>query len=514
VVVLAAGEGKRMRSSVPKVLHEICGRSLLGHVLAAAAPLDAAHLSVVVGHGRDQVVEHLRAVAAGLGVPGAATVVQEQQHGTGHAVRLALEALPDVAGTVVVLNGDTPLLRAETLADLVAAHRAAGSAGTVLSAEVPDPSGLGRILRDERGTFTGIVEHADATPEQRGIAEVNAGMYVFDGGLLRDALAKLGRGNAQAEEYLTDCLGILAEQGHPVHAHRAADPTETLGVNDRVQLAGLRALLRDRLLEHWMREGVTVVDPATVWLDVDVTLAPDVVLRPGVQLAGTTTVGPGAEIGPDTTLTDTAVGEGARVLRSHCERAVVGPEASVGPFSFLRPGTVLARTAKVGAFVEIKASDIGEGTKVPHLTYVGDATIGEHTNIGASSVFVNYDGVAKHRTVIGSHARTGSDTMFIAPVTVGDGAYTAAGSVITDDVPPGAMGVARARQRTIEGWVERRRAGTPSAEAAARARQAAQQTPAPERAADQAADRAEDADQEPGPAPDATPQEPGRAAGR
>ncbi|TQS45514.1 bifunctional UDP-N-acetylglucosamine diphosphorylase/glucosamine-1-phosphate N-acetyltransferase GlmU [Cryptosporangium phraense] len=468
VVILAAGEGTRMKSDTPKVLHELCGRSLVGHVLAAAGALEPAHLAVVVGYQRDRVAAHVTEQD-----PRVVTAVQDQQLGTGHAVRCALAELPDLDGPVVVLNGDTPLLTGETLQALVATHVEKGNAATVLTASVPDPTGLGRIVRDADGHVRRIVEHRDATPEERTIAEINSGMFAFDAKHLHAMLDRLTTDNDQGQEYLTDVLGLLVEDGHPVAAMVAPDYRETLGCNDRVELAGLRALLRDRLVTAAMRAGATVVDPASVWFDVDVRLGRDVVVHPNVQLRGATVIEDRAEVGPDTTLVDTRVGTGASVVRAHALQAEIGPEASVGPYAYLRPGSVLARKAKVGTYVETKNATIGEGSKVPHLTYVGDATIGEQSNIGASSVFVNYDGVKKYHTVIGDHARTGSDTMFVAPVSVGDGAYTAAGSVITEDVPPGAMAVARSRQRNIEGWVERRRPGTPAAEAAAAARRVA-----------------------------------------
>lgn len=469
IVVLAAGEGTRMRSATAKVLHELCGRSLVGHVLATARQLDPEHLVVVVGHQREQVAAHVTAVD-----PGVLVAVQETQLGTGHAVRCALDTLGELDGTVMVLNGDTPLLTATTVRHLLDAHAGttAGitAAATVLTAVVPDPTGLGRILRDQSGRLTRIVEERDASAAERAVAEVNSGVFAFDARLLRAALARLTTDNDQGQEYLTDVVGLLAADSQVVHAVTAADHRETLGCNDRVELAMLRRIFRDRLLERWMRAGVSVVDPATVWVDVDVAIAPDAVIAPNVQLLGTTTVDAGARIGPDCTLVDTRVGAGAQVVRAHCDRAVIGERCSVGPYAYLRPGTVLAPAAKVGTYVETKNATIGEGSKVPHLTYVGDATIGEGTNIGASTVFVNYDGVRKHATVVGDHCRTGADNTFVAPVTIGDGAYTAAGSVITDNVPAGTMAVARARQRSIAGWVERRRAGTPSAEAAARVR--------------------------------------------
>lgn len=461
VVVLAAGQGTRMRSRTPKVLHTLGGRSMLGHVLAAAAHLGAGTTVVVVGSGREQVEAHLAAIA-----PGALSVVQEEQLGTGHAAALALDALGGVTGSVLIVNGDALLLTGATLAGLVVAHRQAGNVLTVLTAEVPDPAGLGRIVRDDAGTVRAIVEERDADDAQRAVNEVNAGAYVGDAAAVRQALTRVGASNQQGEQYLTDVLGLLVADGAPVGGHRAPDPTDTLGCNDQRELAARRRTLNDRVLDRLMRDGVTVVDPATTWVDVTVAVEADAVLRPGTQLQGATTVATGAVVGPDSTLTDTEVGAGAQVVRAHAERAVVGADVSVGPFAYLRPGTRLERGSKVGTFVETKNAHLGAGSKVPHLSYVGDATIGEGTNIGAATVFVNYDGVAKHHTTIGSHARTGADNMFVAPVTVGDGAYTAAGSVITDDVPPGAMGVARARQRTVAGWVSRRRPGTPAAEAA------------------------------------------------
>jgi bifunctional UDP-N-acetylglucosamine pyrophosphorylase/glucosamine-1-phosphate N-acetyltransferase len=464
VVVLAAGQGTRMRSRTPKVLHRIGGRTMLGHVLSAAAPLGAGRTVVVVGSGREAVAEHLAEVA-----PEATAVVQEQQNGSGHAAAVALDALGEVPGTVLIVNGDAPLLRAETLAALVGAHQQAGAVLTVLTAEVADPTGLGRIVRDTTGAVRAIVEEKDADPATRAITEVNAGVYVGDAAAVRAALRRVGSSNQQGEQYLTDVLGLLVGDGVPVGGHRAADAVDTLGCNDQRELAERRRTLNDRVLDDLMRAGVVVVDPLTTWVDVTAEVAAEAVLQPGTQVLGASVVGAGAVVGPDTTLLDCEVAEGASVVRSHCQLAVVGPGATVGPFSFLRPGTRLARGAKVGAFVETKNVEVGEDSKVPHLSYVGDATIGRGSNIGAATVFVNYDGVHKHRTTIGDHVRVGSDTMLVAPVTVGDGAYTAAGSVITEDVPPGAMAVARARQRNVGGWVGRRRPGTPAAEAAAAA---------------------------------------------
>jgi bifunctional UDP-N-acetylglucosamine pyrophosphorylase / glucosamine-1-phosphate N-acetyltransferase len=404
--------------------------------------------------------------------------VQDQQLGSGHAAAVALDALDEVDGPVLIVNGDAPLLTTGTLLSLVDAHRSAGDVLTVLTAEVPDPTGLGRIVRNADGAVQAIVEERDADDSQRSITEVNAGVYVGGAGAVRKALSRVGAGNRQGEQYLTDVLGLLVADGAPVGGHRADDAADTLGCNDQRELAARRRTMNDRVLDGLMRDGVVVVDPLSTWVDVTAEVAAEAVLHPGTQLRGATTVAAGAVVGPDSTLVDTEVGEGASVVRAHCQLAVVGPEVSVGPFAYLRPGTRLAAGAKVGTFVETKNASIGAGSKVPHLTYVGDATIGEHSNVGAASVFVNYDGVAKHHTTIGSHARTGADNMFVAPVSVGDGAYTAAGSVITDDVPPGAMAIARAHQRNVAGWVAKRRPGTAAAAAAAAAEARAGDHPA------------------------------------
>ncbi|MGW2253590.1 bifunctional UDP-N-acetylglucosamine diphosphorylase/glucosamine-1-phosphate N-acetyltransferase GlmU [Kitasatospora sp. NPDC001660] len=466
VVVLAAGGGTRMKSNkLPKVLHEVCGRTLVGHAVSAALELTPGQLVVVVGHQREQVEEHLAAH-----YPAARPVVQHEQNGTGHAVRTALEALAAdgvvLDGTVIITAGDSPLLTGATLQRLAKAHTEQENGVTVLTAVVPEPFGYGRILRDEDRSVAAIVEEKDATDTQRLITEINSGVFAFDAKLLAAALTELTTDNSQGEEYLTDTLEILRKGGHRVGAVVAEDPRDILGINDRVQLAQARRLLNDRLLERAMRDGVTVVDPATTWIDVQVTYEADAVVLPNTQLQGATHLGEGCEVGPNSTLRDTRIGAGAVVSNTTADRAEVGEQACAGPYAYLRPGAKLARRAKVGTYVEVKNSELGEGAKVPHLSYIGDATIGEGTNVGAASVTVNYDGVNKHRTVIGAHCRTGSDNMFIAPVTVGDGAYTAAGSVITSDVPPGALGVSRAQQRNIEGWVERKRPGTASANAA------------------------------------------------
>jgi len=470
VLILAAGAGTRMRSKTPKVLHTIGGRSMLEHVVHSVAQVGPEHLVVVLGHDLDRVEPAVTGIADTLN-RAIAVAIQDQQLGTGHAALCGLSALPeDFDGTVVVTTGDTPLLDAATLSGLIDAHLAISAAVTVLTTTVPDSTGYGRILRSDAGEVVAIVEQADATPEQRTIREVNSGVYAFEVEALRSALSRLSSDNAQNELYLTDVISIVRADGKTVQARHIDDHVLVAGVNDRVQLADLGAELNRRVVTAHQRAGVTVVDPASTWIDVDVTIGRDTVIRPGTQLLGDTAIGEDCEIGPDTTLSDVHVGDRAAVVRTHGSGSEIGADASVGPFAYLRPGTRLGADAKLGTFVETKNSVIGAGTKVPHLTYVGDADIGEHSNIGASSVFVNYDGVTKRRTRIGSHVRTGSDTMFVAPVVVGDGAYTGAGTVLRDDVPPGALAVSAGAQRNIEDWVLRKRPGTASAEAAEHAK--------------------------------------------
>jgi bifunctional UDP-N-acetylglucosamine pyrophosphorylase/glucosamine-1-phosphate N-acetyltransferase len=475
VLVLAAGPGTRMRSDTPKVLHPIAGRSMLSHSLHAITKLAPQRVVAVLGHDHQRIAPIVADLADALG-RSIDVALQDRPLGTGHAVLCGLSALPDdYAGIVVVTSGDTPLLDADTLADLIATHDAASAAVTVLTTTLADPSGYGRILRTQDDEVMAIVEHTDATPSQRQIREVNAGVYAFDIAALRSALSRLSSNNAQQELYLTDVVAILRQDGRTVHSRHVDDSTLVAGVNNRVQLAELGAELNRRIVAAHQMAGVTIVDPATTWIDVDVTIGRDTVVHPGTQLLGRTQIGARCVVGPGTSLTDVTVGDGASVVRTHGASSSIGDDADVGPFTYLRPGTVLGSDGKLGAFVEVKNSTIGTGTKVPHLTYVGDADIGEHSNIGASSVFVNYDGISKRRTTVGSHVRTGSDTMFVAPVTVGDGAYTGAGTVLRDDVPPGALAVSAGPQRNIENWVQRKRPGTPAAEAA---EQAAKQTDA------------------------------------
>ncbi len=460
VIVLAAGEGTRMKSSTPKVLHSIAGRTLLGHVLTAVHELSPKEIRVVVGSGREKVEEHLASVS-----PKAITVFQEHRGGTGHAAQLALADLGKT-GTVLILAGDTPLLSSSSLTQLIAAHNEGGVAATVLTAELPDPTGYGRIIRSDNGDLLRIVEDRDASETELQIEEINSGVYVFDLAKLQLSIGKLINSNAQGELYLTDVIELLRKNGDRVLPVITPDSVEILGVNDRVQLAECAALMRDQINDQLMREGVTMIDPTTTWIDATVKIAPDALIYPGTALSGSTTIGKGAVIGPRSTLIDCTVAEGASVLESYCTGATVGPHAKVGPFTFLRAHSVLLSGSKVGAYVEMKNSTVGEGSKVPHLSYVGDATIGEGTNIGAGTIFANYDGEKKYPTQVGNHVRLGSNTVLVAPVSVGDGAYTAASSTITEDVPAGAIGVGRSKQRNVLGWVLRKRPGSKSADAA------------------------------------------------
>jgi len=465
VVVLAAGQGTRMKSSRPKVLHSIAGRSLIGHVLATAGELQPGHVIAVVRHARDSVVESITDA-----MPNVLIVDQDEIPGTGRAVEVAIAALPaDFAGDVVVVSGDVPLLDAATLRSLIDTHRAASAAATVLSAILDDATGYGRIVRGSGGEVDRIVEQADASDDERAITEINSGTYVFSVAPLREQLALVGTKNAQGEKYLTDVVGLLRAAGSAVAAMPVPDGWRVSGVNDRVQLAEASRRMNELIVKRWQLAGVTIDDPATTWIDADVTLAEDVQILPGTQLKGATLVQTGATIGPDTTLVDTEVGAGATVKRTDATLAVIGENASVGPFAYLRPGTYLGADGKIGTFVETKNSTIGAGSKVPHLSYLGDATVGEGSNIGAGTITANYDGVRKNPTIVGDQARTGSHNVFVAPVTIGDGAYTGAGTVVRKDVPAGALAVNVAPQRNIEGWVATNRAGTASAEAAAAA---------------------------------------------
>lgn len=467
VIVLAAGAGTRMKSSLPKVLHRIGGRELVGHVLGTAGALAPSRVVAVVRHERDRV-----AAAIADAAPGAIVVDQDEIPGTGRAVEVALEAIGDFAGDILVLSGDVPLLDADTLAALLAQHRAADAAATLLSAVLDDATGYGRVVRDAGGAVARIVEQKDATADEAAIDEINAGVYVFRAPELREQLVRVGTDNAQGEKYLTDVIGLLRAAGRAVAATRAPDAAAALGVNDRVQLSEAGRILNARTVRAWQLAGATIVDPATTWIDVDATLAPDVTVLPNTQILGATAIATGAVIGPDTTLVDCEVGEDATVKRTDATLAVIGPGATVGPWSYLRAGTQLGSHGKIGTFVETKNSTIGEGSKVPHLSYVGDTDIGRGVNLGAGAITANYDDLTKHRTEIGDEVHSGSHNVFVAPVRIGDGAKTGAGAVVRKDVPAGALALTVAPQRNVEGWVEKNRPGTPAAQAAAAARSA------------------------------------------
>jgi bifunctional UDP-N-acetylglucosamine pyrophosphorylase / glucosamine-1-phosphate N-acetyltransferase len=451
IVILAAGQGTRMRSALPKVLHPLCGRPLVHWPIHAAR--DA-------GPGRIVVVDSAARPLDGHLPQDVVLAVQERPIGTADAVEAAVAEFPE-DGAVIVLSGDVPLVTAAFVSELMAAHAGSGAAATMATMLLDDPGDYGRVLRDTNGDVTCVVEAkgaGDATAEQLAIREVNTGIFAFDAAALRAALPQVGADNAQGERYLPDVLALLRAAGLPIAAHVVADATLTLGVNDRADLAAVRAIAQARIHDRLMRDGVTIVDPGSTTIDADVAVGRDTVIEPHCTLTGSTLVGAHCRIGANSTLTDALVGDGVTIRHSWLDSCDLHDGATVGPFAYLRPGAVLRRGAKAGAFVEIKNSDIGAGTKVPHLSYIGDADIGERTNLGAGTITANYDGRAKHRTTIGSGVRGGVDTMFVAPVTVGDGAWTAAGSVVTEDVPDGALAVARSRQTNIADFASRRAA--------------------------------------------------------
>jgi bifunctional UDP-N-acetylglucosamine pyrophosphorylase/glucosamine-1-phosphate N-acetyltransferase len=465
VIVLAAGQGTRMRSALPKVLHPLAGIPILGHVLATSRALDPAHIVVVVRHERDAV-----AAAVAELLPEAVIVDQDEVPGTGRAVEIAIAALPaSFSGDVVIVSGDVPLLDAGTLSGLLAAHRAGEVAATLLSAIFDDATGYGRIVRSDAGAVDRIVEQKDASDAELEIREINSGTYVFGLEPLRGSLAEVGTANSQGEKYLTDVIGLLRAAGSDVTAVPVVESWIVNGINDRAQLSETARRLNAMIVRGWQLAGVTVRDPDTTWIDLAVTIGEDVELLPGTMLIGPTVIARGAIIGPDTSLDSCEVGEGAKVRRADATLAIIGAGASVGPFAYLRPGAELGENGKIGTFVEVKNSKIGAGSKVPHLSYIGDTEVGVDTNLGAGTITANYDDLVKHRTKIGSHVHSGSHNVFVAPVTIGDGAKTGAGAVVRKDVPPGALAISVAPQRNMTGWVEANRSGTESAKAAAEA---------------------------------------------
>jgi bifunctional UDP-N-acetylglucosamine pyrophosphorylase / glucosamine-1-phosphate N-acetyltransferase len=450
VVILAAGQGTRMRSTVQKLLHPLCGRPIIEWPVAAARAAGADRVVVVDGPERrlEQALDGTVTLA-----------VQERPLGTADAVRSAVDQIAG-ADTVVVVNGDAPLITPESLRALVDAHESSGAAATIATMVLDDPRGYGRVVRAADGSVERVVETkaaGDATEVELRIREVNTGMFAFDGAALTSALEEVRADNAQGEHYLPDVLPILRAHDRTVGAYELSDPDELLGINDRVQLADVAAVAQRQIHERHMLAGVTIVNPGATVIDAEVTIGQDTVIAPFTTLQGSTAIGRDSTIGPNSTLIDATVGHESKVLHSYVTGAVIGDRVSVGPFAYLRPGTVLREGSKAGTFVEIKNSDVGRGTKVPHLSYIGDADIGEETNLGASTITANYDGYRKHRTTIGSRVKTSVDTTLVAPVSLGDDAYTAAGSVITTDVPDGALGVARSRQTNVDGYAERRR---------------------------------------------------------
>lgn len=447
-LVLAAGAGTRMKSHKPKVAHEILGKPLLRWVVDAAKKAGSEEVFVVLGHGRET-TEPL--------VPDCTLVYQEELLGTGHALMMAEQALTNAkVETLVVVSGDTPLLESSEIASLAQTHASSNAAVSLLTMQLDNPSGYGRIVRDAQGEFCCIVEHKDATTEQLEITEVNSGVYCFDTDVLFSNLSKLGTQNNQGEYYLTDVAALALEQGNKVCAQVTSDPAQLAGINDRVQLAEATAEAQRRINRAHMLAGVTILDPSSVWIGPDVCLSEDVEILPLTTLTGATTIGWGSVIGPLSRINNSTVGKSCVVDDSVLIDVKLEDRVSVGPRAYLRPGTLMHEGSRAGTHVEIKNSEIGVNSKVPHLSYIGDATLGEEVNIGAGSITCNYDGENKHPTEIGSRSFVGSDTMFVAPVKVGEDAVTGAGSVITKDIPNGALGITRPEQKNIEGWKNRK----------------------------------------------------------
>lgn len=448
-IILAAGEGSRMKSKKPKVLHEILHKTMVDYVIDTAKDCGAEQVCVVVGHKAEE-------VKAGIANDGVAFALQAEQKGTGHAVMMAGDFI-DENSDMMILYGDTPLITGETLKNLVETHRKEGHGVTVVSALVENPTGYGRILRDENNGFRKIVEHKDATEQERLVKEINTGIYIFNGKALKNSLGKLDNHNAQGEYYLTDCLELILQDGGKVGAVIADDADEFFGVNSRVQLAEAAGIMKRRINRRHMENGVTIIDPDHTYIDSGVKIGMDTVILPGCVLEGNTVVGEDCEIGPHSRLVDTKLGNGVQFQHSTALESEIGNDTTVGPYAYIRPNCHVGNRVKIGDFVEVKNSTIGDGTKIPHLSYVGDTDAGERINFGCGSIMVNYDGKKKHRTTIGDDVFVGCNVNLVAPVTVEKGSYIAAGSTITKDVPGEVLAVARARQQIIEGWIEKRK---------------------------------------------------------
>jgi bifunctional UDP-N-acetylglucosamine pyrophosphorylase/glucosamine-1-phosphate N-acetyltransferase len=449
-IVLAAGLGKRMKSGLYKVLHPVCGKPMVGHVVDRLEEIGADRIVAVVGHGAEAVKEYLgnRAEYA----------LQPEQLGTAHAVMQAAPLLKEEDGISIVLCGDTPLISRKTIVEAVEKHRVSGAACTIVTAVLDDPAAYGRIIRGSDGSVEKIVEFKDCTPDEAAVREINTGTYVFDNRLLFEAVGRVSNDNRQGEYYLTDVVAILKRDGHRIEGYVLEDASESIGVNDRAALAEAERLMRIRINRSHMLDGVTIIDPDHTYIDAGVEIGRDTVIRPGTHLAGSTVIGSGCVIGPNTEVTDSRIGDGVTISHSVLVKCRVESGAAVGPFAYIRPDSQIGEGVKIGDFVEIKNSLIGKGSKVPHLSYVGDASIGEGVNIGCGVITANYDGVNKHRTTVEDGAFIGSNVNLIAPVTIGKGAYVVAGSTITGDVPADSLAIARARQTNKEGYASRLRA--------------------------------------------------------
>lgn len=449
-IILAAGKGKRMKSKLYKVLHPVCGKPMVGHVLDAVQQVQCERSVVIVGHGAE-------AVQAYLG-DRAEYALQSEQLGTGHAIQQAESLLGTEQGTTIIICGDTPLVTPETLENIIANHESQGAAVTILTASMTDPTGYGRIIRGADGSVQKIVEQKEGTPEELAVQEINTGTYCFDNSKLFQALSQITNDNAQQEYYLTDCIKILREQGEMVAAYETFDLAESIGVNDRLALSEAEGFMRARLAKKHMLNGVTIIDPSATYIGADVVIGSDTVLYPGTILNGHTVIGEDCIIGPNTEIVDSTIGHGSTVRQSILSEAEVGAEGNIGPFAYLRPGTKLSDQVKVGDFVELKNVTVGQGSKIPHLSYVGDAVVGSGVNIGCGAITANYDGLNKAITEIGDNVFIGSNSNLIAPVRVGDGAYVVAGSTITQDVEANDMAIARQRQENKSGYAEKIRA--------------------------------------------------------